>query len=1330
MSSDLKHDQYNDLRTYHTALKQFLNVSNAPSKPNPKRAAKAREKLLKLSSTQFYELSTDVYDELERRIDESRDEPDFLLPKPSFHPKRNEAREKLGSLQQGRFRDLVSDIFYEIERRNYQKIPEKLIDLDEKHEYNNNNSNNNNQDESNQDRRSDPSNKNGVVGLQSTTVIPTKADLAWSSDEEDDNVGELKKSNDTKRNTIHSIHSRNHSRNQSKELIQDFEKNSNNSNRNSYQSNLSDLNDSSTPSPQKKNINRGLSISKGRNKDREIEMLLEEGTKMDQTITQLEQKIALLQSKSDKFENESNDLKKINSNLNVKIEDLKNELISNKEIIDNHQKDINTRSLQQEQPLLNTSNGSSSINQEQLDDLKKEVIDWRSKFEDLKLQKIEDILSINKLSEINTSKHLINNGLIPINLINFLYQTIENFLLFLNKETKSSNLKININELFNYISKISNVSSKIISFAPHSEKIDLVRASISHAITSTRYYALYSEFLPKLIVESAVSEIVFTICDLISDVKLIKDDSKFDTSEFNQSIENSNSNTKSKKIEDEDPSEISPVRPLRMAKKSFENNSNNNTPSNINKTINSSTNTNTPRSLNLTINPQNANNEYKKLHPEEFSNKNTITPSPNQLKSNFNKSDGFNDSFASPSTTRSLKLNSNSNNNNTSSINGSDNKEISGNIPPSSSSSTTTPLRKSGLPSLVSRYSPESERKPQEGTTPPKPHLRKSSSSNILSKVRQFEQQGNSDSESSKTSPQRSIVSPFNDSKIGKLSPRRTSFDSQKRISVDSQNSSKQNNVSIPESLEKKDLLPNDKLDVDTKKSNEPVTNDLLKSIDLQTKEESNSKPNTNNSVLNTVKSSIPAVIPAALASVVPASLSSNKSPKKDEKDQKTQTSSLDDGNGNGNGVNEEKFEQEVDQQNDHKNGNNDVVDDDDIYEDSDDLNSVAQLRGAIAKDKQFSPQKEKKSLNPELNFKILDSNTIPQLNNLKISDDNKQDEEEELEDDLNEVPNEVSNTYEEVNEGPLNISKTRQPQSLTNTYQKFSVKEANVDPYTAGSQPKSSTNESDYNKSSAISKSLNLENDKSGFATAQTQPDDLNSNLIEQNGKNVIKPVEITKGDRLKGDDEDHEEKQDDKDAEEESYDKEEEEEEDEEEEEEEHGNVRRGRDLDEDFDVRDFDIEDPDNTLSELLLYLEHQTVKVISTIQTLLTSIKAADSTKGELRSGSRAINAVVSQMIDATSNSMNQSRNASLKEHGIWVVQSLEDSGRRMDILCNSSSKDGEESEDDNEEYAEKHFKQRLAGIAFDVAKCTKELVKTVEEANLREEIEHLDAKMNR
>lgn len=153
--------------------------------------------------------------------------------------------------------------------------------------------------------------------------------------------------------------------------------------------------------------------------------------------------------------------------------------------------------------------------------------------------------------------------------------------------------------------------------------------------------------------------------------------------------------------------------------------------------------------------------------------------------------------------------------------------------------------------------------------------------------------------------------------------------------------------------------------------------------------------------------------------------------------------------------------------------------------------------------------------------------------------------------------------------------------------------------------------------------------------------------------------------------------------------------------------------------FNVDKFDIADPDNTLAELLLYLEHQTVEVILTIQTLLLAIKTPDLTTGILKKGAKAIGEVVGQMFDATSVSMAQSRNVQLREHGRWVVQSLADCGRRMDMLCGS-----DKSNDDD--FADKHFKQRLAGIAFDIAKCTKELVKTVEEASLKEEIAVIEA----
>ncbi|ANZ77056.1 BA75_03712T0 [Komagataella pastoris] len=156
--------------------------------------------------------------------------------------------------------------------------------------------------------------------------------------------------------------------------------------------------------------------------------------------------------------------------------------------------------------------------------------------------------------------------------------------------------------------------------------------------------------------------------------------------------------------------------------------------------------------------------------------------------------------------------------------------------------------------------------------------------------------------------------------------------------------------------------------------------------------------------------------------------------------------------------------------------------------------------------------------------------------------------------------------------------------------------------------------------------------------------------------------------------------------------------------------------------FDVQNFDILNPDNTLKQLLLYLEHQTVDVISTIQTLLKSIKDPDATRGELRMSASAIHKVIDQMTEATNISMSQTRNGQLRAHGSWVVQSLDGCSRRMAALC--IFRDDENDSD----YADKNFKQRLAGVAFDVARCTKELVKSVEEAKIKDDIAVLDARL--
>lgn len=110
---EILQNHYGVLRNY---LASSLRDAQGNIKPN-----RARDKLLRLSSTQFMELSTDVFDELVRREDDRTQRvlnvPPFLPPRNNFHPKRNQARQKLSTLPVERFKQLATDVFYELERR-------------------------------------------------------------------------------------------------------------------------------------------------------------------------------------------------------------------------------------------------------------------------------------------------------------------------------------------------------------------------------------------------------------------------------------------------------------------------------------------------------------------------------------------------------------------------------------------------------------------------------------------------------------------------------------------------------------------------------------------------------------------------------------------------------------------------------------------------------------------------------------------------------------------------------------------------------------------------------------------------------------------------------------------------------------------------------------------------------------------------------------------------------------------------------------------------------------------------------------------------------------
>ncbi|PIA18747.1 hypothetical protein COEREDRAFT_85200 [Coemansia reversa NRRL 1564] len=99
---------------YHREMSMFIMEEveegvTAPSKSEP-------GKLARLSSMQFQELATDVYDELKRRQTPAQGMP-FLHVRDHYHPKRNQARQKLATLSRLKFVDLVHDVNEELKRR-------------------------------------------------------------------------------------------------------------------------------------------------------------------------------------------------------------------------------------------------------------------------------------------------------------------------------------------------------------------------------------------------------------------------------------------------------------------------------------------------------------------------------------------------------------------------------------------------------------------------------------------------------------------------------------------------------------------------------------------------------------------------------------------------------------------------------------------------------------------------------------------------------------------------------------------------------------------------------------------------------------------------------------------------------------------------------------------------------------------------------------------------------------------------------------------------------------------------------------------------------------
>ncbi|AJV52802.1 Spa2p [Saccharomyces cerevisiae YJM1311] len=1516
-SSEVSLAHHRDIFHYYVSLKTFFEVTGENrDRSNSTRAQKARAKLLKLSSSQFYELSTDVSDELQRRIGEDANQPDYLLPKANFHMKRNQARQKLANLSQTRFNDLLDDILFEIKRRGFDKdldAPRPPLPQPMKQEVS----------KDSDDTARTSTNSSSVtqvapnVSVQPSLVIPKMASIDWSSEEEEEEQVKEKPNEPEGKQT--SMDEKKEAKPALNPIVTD-----------------SDLPDSQvlarditsmarTPTTTHKNywdVNDSPIIKVDNDIDNE---------KGPEQLKSPEVQRAENNNPNSEMEDKVKELTDLNSDLHLQIEDLNAKLASltsekekeKKEEKEEKEKEKNLKSnytidesFQKELLSLNSQIGELSIENENL----------KQKISEFELhQKKNDNHNDLKITDGFISKYSSADGLIPAQYILNANNLIIQFTTRLSAVPIGDSTAISHQigeELFQILSQLSNLISQLLLSADllqYKDQVILLKASLSHAITSIRYFSVYGPVLiPKITVQAAVSEVGFAMCNLIDSAK-IKSDSNGESTTSNegnrQVLEYSSPtattpmtptfpstsgiNMKKGFINPRKPAsflndveeEESPVKPLKITQKA------------INSPI---------------IRPSSSNGVPTTSRKPSGTGLFSLMIDSSIAKNSSHKED--NDKYVSP--IKAVTSASNSASSNISEI-----PKLT--LPPQAKIGTVIPPSENQVPNIkIENTEEDNKRSDITNEISVKP------TSSIADKLKQFEQ-----SSEKKSSPKENPIAKEEMDSKPKLSNK--FITSMNDVSTDDSSSDGNENddadddddftyMALKQTMKREgskieknndSKLPANIVELDLHESPESVKIESPESIKEITSSEMSSEMPSSSLPKRLVEDVEPSEMSEKGASVESVRKKNFQEPLGDvespDMTQKIKSLGM-----TGKAVGPESASRvespgmtgqiksldmtgkAVDPESDSR------VESPGMTGQIKSLNMAGKVVGPEADSRVESPgMKEQikslgmtgKVVGPEADSRVESPGMKEQIKSLgmtgkiaaqesikspeaarklassgevdKIESPRMVRESESLEVVGNTIPSNMTvkmespnlkgNTVSEPQEirrdiassepienvdppkvlkkivFPKAVNRTGSPKSVEKTPSSATLKKSGlpepnsqiVSPELAKNSPLApikknvelrETNKphtetitsveptnKDANTSwrdADLNRTIKREEEDEDFdrvnhniqitgaytktgkidyhkipvdrkaksdAEVHTSEEDIDeSNNV--NGKRAdaqihiterkhafvnptensqvkktshspflnSKPVQYENSESNGGINNDikikntgettaHDEKHysDDDDS---SYQfvpmKHEEQEQEQNRSEEEESEDDDEEEEDSDFDVDTFDIENPDNTLSELLLYLEHQTMDVISTIQSLLTSIKKPQVTKGNLRGESNAINQVIGQMVDATSISMEQSRNANLKKHGDWVVQSLRDCSRRMTILCQLTGDGILAKEKSDQDYADKNFKQRLAGIAFDVAKCTKELVKTVEEASLKDEINYLNSKL--
>lgn len=1142
-----------NLSHHYKVLKQFLDISDDAStrtKLSSSRALRAKEKLLKLSEAQFRELSTDVYDELKRRIDESRLEPLYLLPRSTFHPKRNQARQKLSSLPQTRFKDLVSDISYEIDRRHLKDPPKQLPSskrdstLSDLREINNSRDTSQGTLQSVGDTPILPSNgrfsfnksmmesppvavaspveaslkqqggsfpvdfenKQTTIGAQSTTVIPTRANMTWSSDEEEPE--DLERPPLTMRN--YNLSQRSQQSLETVERDSSFDPRDNERNLSQSYSQTDGEDNSSVKSSEMAETHPKVSVAMedspnppqrdaGSDKTVALNGLVPDKTISPDLAAEHAEEIAKLKSQLTEITSERDavlDQLDAASKVHQEKLDLENELIRSR--ASNNRLEEETRSLKESMAQISSNKVVSGSDRLQSDsvkadlenlvdklfkpndssaepfatsaaylNLKTEVERWQSMYQAARSDSIVTAISTAALGKSELASYVSPHGLLSIRMVADLHAIIESFVSYLNEPT------YDVDILFDLVSRVSILASQLAlqgETANHSaaEYAVCLREAVSYALTATRYQATFSQAFPKIILERAVGELTFALCDFVALAKLVEGSESERVPKIATAIKESSA----------EPSYDFGARPLRMANRLRASKNSPNASPTANRTI-----------------------EIASTEPlKPKASVSFVTP-PHENKLTLNGDDS---KIAPPS------------------------KKIDEEAP-SDNFVRINPLLQDSETSNKDPTNQELENYPQRDASLPQ----------------------------SKISTKQPLI-------LSKLAASFKEVLAQPSLNPVSHDSNKENLEGTFVSAQ--DISPDE--------SGDDENYEMLPSGD------SHDDVTTLSASSKTLDSISITAAPKKAVHHVEAPLEEIAKHSQSQMKERSENSA--------------------------------------------DIAPIAALTPLQqAESTNFSSPKSMEGTQIQIKSPPIPSHRpSPRIRSSKP------------------LPQPKSVEFEDESNSPAIIESPVASDSKQVSYP--------VKPLSAAAEVEEKAQQSD-----------DEEDGSNAVATKRDQ-----ARQRQEYRKSMAAAT----------------------------------------------------------FNVHLFDIENPDNTLTQVLLYLEHQTVQVISTIQSLLSAIKIPGVKCGDLREKAYAITVVVTQMTGATNISMNQTRNAELKQHGSWVVENLDDCSHRMTRLSHDNQGQLEDA------FADKNFKQRLAGISFDIAKCTKELVKTVEEASIREDIANLDARL--